>query len=632
MTRVPITVTNPELVSEWHPTKNLPFTPEEAIRGSKRKVWWICPQGHDYESALATRCIQGSGCNICSGTRVLAGFNDLGTKEPELAKEFHPTKNAPDTPQTVSPTTAKKLWWICGLGHEYQATAANRSSNGSGCPVCTGKIIVIGFNDLASLRPDLASEWHPTKNSLKPTEVTFGTAKKVWWQCKNDSAHVWEVSVNRRTGNDRLVGCPFCASQKVLPGNNDLATTNPDIAEQWHPTKNGELKPTQFMAGSGKTVWWQCPNVPEHAYQMVINRKAGDRRQGCPICSNKLLVTGINDLATTHPLIAKSWHPTLNGDVQPDSLTYGSSQKVWWQCDLGHSWKATPATRTSLENGCPVCSNQTVLAGFNDLATTHPEFARQWHPTMNGALKPTDVVAGARQKIWWQCDVDPRHHWLVSTQERKRRPGCYICSGKQVQLGVNDLETLNPELASQWHPTRNGDLKPSKVSVGSSSKAIWWVCQNNSEHVWRATVAARHTGNKTGCPTCAKTGFDGAMPGYFYILEHREMAARKVGITNIGVKTDRLSAFQANGWVVLKKYEHNNGYIIIDLETKMLRWIRKDLGLPAYLGKREMKNTGGQSETFAGDGPSNFEVLAKADAIFEEVIDLHLNVDESSNT
>lgn len=216
---------------------------------------------------------------------------------------------------------------------------------------------------------------------------------------------------------------------------------------------------------------------------------------------------------------------------------------------------------------------------------------------------------------------------LAKSRKLDSTSDCSICSGKQVQPGVNDLQTLDPVLASQWHPSKNGQLQPSQVSAGSS-KVIWWVCEKDPSHVWRATTASRHSGNKSGCPTCAKTGFDGAMPGYFYILEHKDLNARKVGITNVGVKTDRLSAFQANGWVVLKKYEHNNGYIIIDLETRMLRWIRKDLGLPAYLGKREMKNTGGQSETFAGDGPSNFEVIAKADSIFDEVIDLHLNVAE----
>lgn len=629
MARQAFSQTHPQLVPEWHPTKNLPLTPDSVTRGSKLKIWWVCPVGHEYQSMLITRCVQGSGCSYCSGNKTLTGFNDLATKFPAVAKEFHPTKNLPDTAQTVSPASFKKYWWICPLGHEYDANSANRTNNGAGCPFCSGNKVLRGFNDLETKRPDIAKQWHAAKNTLRPFEVTFGAATKVWWQCPDDSEHIWEASVNRRTGYGHEVGCPYCGRQKVLEGNNDLATSHPEVVKLWHPTLNGDLSPSSVLSGSNFKVWWICAEYPDHVFEMRVNSKLNGRHSGCPICSNKLVIKGINDLQTTNPEIAALWHPELNGKLGPDEVSYGSNKKVWWLCEKGHVTYSSPATRINREKRCAVCSNQQVLAGYNDLETTNPEFARQWHPTLNGDLKPSQVIGGSSKKYWWQCDVDERHHWKAAPAERRRRPGCSICSGKQVQSGVNDLATLNPELASQWHQTKNGSLTPSDVTNGSS-KSVWWQCDNDQSHIWRAAVSSRSGGFHTGCPTCSKTGFDGSMPGYFYILEHKELSARKVGITNIGVKTDRLGFFQANGWDVLRKFEHDNGYIIIDLETRMLRWIRKDLGLPAYLGKREMKNTGGHSETFAGDGPSNFEVMAKAEEIFEDVIRLHCDGADSA--
>ena len=53
-------------------------------------------------------------------------------------------------------------------------------SNGCNCPICSGHKVLVGYNDLASLNPELAKEWHPTKNgNLKPTQVTLLSEKKV---------------------------------------------------------------------------------------------------------------------------------------------------------------------------------------------------------------------------------------------------------------------------------------------------------------------------------------------------------------------------------------------------------------------------------------------------------------------
>ncbi|MCK9577663.1 MAG: zinc-ribbon domain-containing protein [Clostridia bacterium] len=103
------------------------------------------------------------------------------------------------------------------------------------------------------------------------------------------------------------------------------------------------------------------------------------------------LIKGVNDLATLRPDLALQWHPIKNGTLTPQSVTCGLNVKAWWICSLGHEWEARIADR-SKGCGCPICAGQKVLIGYNDLATTNPELAKQWHPIKNGDLKPTNVT------------------------------------------------------------------------------------------------------------------------------------------------------------------------------------------------------------------------------------------------
>ncbi len=135
-----------------------------------------------------------------------------------------------------------------------------------------------GVNDLETLFPEVAKEWHPTKNGeFRPSDFKPGSKHVAWW--KGSCGHEWQVAIYSRTKNGKS-GCPICANLMVLVGYNDLATTNPSLADEWHPTKNGNLKPTDVIAGSMKYAWWKCKNG--HEWRAIIrNRNQG---YGCPEC------------------------------------------------------------------------------------------------------------------------------------------------------------------------------------------------------------------------------------------------------------------------------------------------------------------------------------------------------------
>lgn len=202
-------VINSDLIQEWNWEKNneLGFYPDQITLGSGRDVWWTCDQGHEYSMPVYRRAHNNSGCPYCIGKKVLVGFNDLATVNPDLASEWNYDKNGALTPTMVTGVCGKHVWWKCANGHEWQVKISNRS-HGSRCPYCADYYICSGYNDLVTTRPDLALEWNYEKNvDLLPTQISRGYGKKVWWKCSR-CGHEWKASPNSR--DNMGSGCPEC--------------------------------------------------------------------------------------------------------------------------------------------------------------------------------------------------------------------------------------------------------------------------------------------------------------------------------------------------------------------------------------------------------------------------------------
>ena len=116
-------------------------------------------------------------------------------------------------PEDFSSNSNKQVWWVCEKGHEWQAQINSRS-RGTGCPICAGKKVLAGYNDLATKRPDIAEQWHPTKNGeLTAQDFTAGSEKKVWWVCSK-CGYEWEAQINNRTSTKYAL-CPMCRKKKI---------------------------------------------------------------------------------------------------------------------------------------------------------------------------------------------------------------------------------------------------------------------------------------------------------------------------------------------------------------------------------------------------------------------------------
>ncbi|MES9772475.1 zinc-ribbon domain-containing protein [Priestia megaterium] len=622
---------------EWHPTKNSELTPQHITAGSSKKVWWQCEYEHEWETTPYHRTRNKSGCPYCAGQRATEE-NNLAIKYPTLAKEWHPTKNDSLKPCNIVPGSNKRAWWLCEKGHEWETIIVQRVKYNSGCPYCAGQRAT-EENNLLKKHPEIAKQWHPDKNNgLTSEDIAPASSKKVWWLC--EKGHSYQQSIDKK--NQRNYGCPFCSNRRIIPDENSLAAVAPEIAKEWHPTKNGELPPDELAPTSGKKVWWKCSYNPSHEWQALISNryKLGS---GCPVCANeqqssffeqmlffyfkqvfketrnrflvciedknyeldvfipelklgiefdgywhhlkerikrdeeknnmlrkigiklirirnfnlpkikkfgafiieyekentynlifeelkKILINNFqleqeqseaiinlnvenieqdkikvysqyvgkrkeNSIANTHIELSKQWHPTRNGELMPSHCTYGSNKKVWWKCNQGHEWQAKIGDRAIKGQGCPFCAGVKVDK-TNSLATLCPDISKQWDFEKNKNLSPENLTKGSGLKVWWKCNEG--HEWQATVVSRTSRGyGCPFCSGRLASPS-NNLAIRKPDLIKEWHSIKNGKLKIYDV-LPHSSKEVWWKC--NQGHEWQEVISYRAVKGR-GCPFC----------------------------------------------------------------------------------------------------------------------------------
>ena len=415
--------------------------------------------------------------------------------------------------------------------------------------------VVVGVNDLATTDPHLAEEAY----DWDPRNITRGVGKRILWKCRK-CQQVFEASPNKRS---RGQGCPVCSNHKIVVGINDLGTTDPAIArlaDGWDPK--------QFSRGSTKVVSWKCDSsrYPQHSYTSAIYSKTSGR--GCSICSGKKVVVGINDLATTHPDIARE----ATSDWDPKSYVAGSNKKVNWICSNGHESRKSINQRTQANaSGCMKCENLAVDPGVNDLQTLFPKIALEaddWNPS--------DFVAFSEKAKEWKCSRCG-FRWVAVIRSRTGLgSGCGACAGNQLHLGVNDCLTTHPELARQAV-----DWNPAEYMAGTG-KILNYRCPNCG-NIYKSSGSNRVQGQ--GCPKCANNGFDPTAIGWLYLLRNSSKGLLKIGITNS--LDSRLRAHRAEGFEKLDISPSMPGERARTFEKLILQMIKTNSGTFLHLPPQE---------------------------------------------
>ena len=465
-----LATTNPSLAKEWHPIKNGNLTPYEVTANSTKKVWWLCPVGHEYMRSVHQRHAAYTNCPVCDSRK--------RTSFPEQAVYFYLKKLYPDTISRykIKNTANMELdIYIPSIqfaveydGASWHKTEDSHSREIRKYQLCKELGITLirikekngtYWNDVCDnayyIKPvkrnnlyELEKIIHYVLNSICSSIDDLIEATKINFNPLDDSKNIQpipllkpfklfhhKIDVDLERDKNEIQGYVF----KI---ENSLADLRPDIAKKWNYEKNGNLTPEMFSIGSEEIVWWKCPKCG-HEWKISINSMTGKKRgNGCAVCAKterakKNIITKIkngNSLAEKAPRKAELWHPTKNGKLTPYDITASSDKKIWWLCKkCGYEWQMSPHNRKK-GKGCPHCAGKVPLVGIDDLATTHPTLAQEWNYEKNANLIPQDVKAGSDRAIWWKC---PKcgYEWQAVIRFRvKGLCKCPRCSKKQLNF------------------------------------------------------------------------------------------------------------------------------------------------------------------------------------------------------
>ena len=524
--------TFPILAEQWHPTKNAPIKPENINRSSNKKFWWKCNRGHSWQATVNNRTNKLSGCPKCSGgtsrgeMRIAAELSTIFKLESRHKIEnqeldifipsinigieydgayWHKEKEIKDGlknkffekrkikifrirerplkqinhddlivgQKSLSKKTINKLLvLISEFCNKNQRRKIKKYIEKKKFVANNKFLELLSFypsppknKSLKFVNPALAREWDFVKNKpLKPIQISYGSEIEFWWKCSK--GHEWKKSPKHR---NRSPECPKCFSLR-----NRLDIVNPDLALRWHPTKNDNLSPKDFSAGSSEIVWWKCSDENE-CQGTIASRNAGHNCKVCPHTdrtkrNKKWQLSKITEAMNF-------WDMQKNKELDISQLTYGSNMIVWWRCDKGHSWEQSIKSFEK-KRSCPECSNARGSKS-RSLKKVRPDLAKEWDREKNFPLTPDDVSYGSSKVVHWKCSIG--HQWSAKVNARSSGQSCPYCSRRRVST-LNSLEKNNLELFKMLHPTKNNKVNLSKITL-SSNKKLWWVCSRG--HEWK---------------------------------------------------------------------------------------------------------------------------------------------------
>ena len=417
--------------------KHLAF---DVTTGSKRKLTFVCPDcGQEFEAVIrnVVRSVGNgtTGCSVCKGYKVIPGINDLASKYPEAAAMWS-SKNKLSALEVPAGSGKKALFKCRDCGQEFKTKIAYVvravSGGNTGCPVCAGRKVVPGINDLASQYPEVATMWS-SKNALSASEVAAKSNKKVFLKCR-DCGHEFETNVIHavRSVSGGTTGCPVCAGKKVIPGINDLTSQCPEAAAMW--SSKNKLSASEVTVKSNKKAFFKCRDCGQEFEAVIqnVSNAVDNGHTGCPICAGLKVVSSINDLASQCPEAAAMW--SSKNKLSASEVTARSSRKVFFKCrDCGQEFEATIArVANAVDNGhtgCPICAGLKVVSSINDLASQCPEAAAMW--SSKNKLSASEVTVKSNKKAFFKCR-DCGQEFEAAIQNVVRSvgngfTGCYDC-------------------------------------------------------------------------------------------------------------------------------------------------------------------------------------------------------------
>ncbi len=499
----------PDLAKEWDYDKNV-ITPDKVSPKDTDSYWWKCKNGHpSFRRSVEHRVNRQDICPYCSGRMVVSGVNDLQTLYPQIAAEWDYEKNGGLLPSEVSAETWKSYNWICPKGHHYPMKVHLRthSIKSIDCPKCV-KAHSTSFPEQAiyyyvkQYFPDAINRYKgltKTKLELDIYIPSWNIGIEYDGKIYHSSKEAKERDKNKyqickRKGIKLIRVCEGDATESLFI----------DSADKIYYIKKrpSDLEMDTFLYSflSSLTSWSR-----RTVYLPIDINIKRDRPKIL-----EYLIDVENSFGVLYPDLAKNWDVDSNGKLTPYMLTPGSNYEAFFKCErCGKQWSAAISTVTKWKRTlCKKCSmgdngiNNTkrIVKERGSLGDFSKELAEQWDYDLNCDLTPFDVPKNYSRPVHWKCSTCG-YKWEQAPTARvhiDKIAGCPHCSGRVAMPGVDDLETLYPDIAKEWDYEKNGDVLPSQVKPGSSGLR-YWICSKHGESFKTSPYYRVHG---AGCPKC----------------------------------------------------------------------------------------------------------------------------------
>lgn len=496
---------NPGLLREWDYVENVKIgvSPDEITAHSGKRVYWMCSVCGNTWIATVDKRSRGGGCPECAKAKTTKARIDKFISErgnlleqSELMREWDVSANEVNglNPSKLTIKSNRIAAWKCSkCGHKWDAIIANRVK-GSGCPVCSNRVVIAGKNDVASLIPELLEEWDYEKNSaigIFPDQVAKGSEQKAFWKCSK-CGFSWKTNIYSRTNSVGGTGCPECAKR--------FTTSIPEQALLYYIRRS-------FMSAIGtyKTDWLGQSEIdiyiPELSLGIEYDGEAWHLDVARDIEKNNLCQKhGIRILRVREPKC-----PTLPSTcdvICRSDRSYSSINQMVLDVFtfISDTYGMIINTPVNYE------LDRASILGFihtipSNSIVQFPKLMNRWDFESNGEIRPEYLSLKSEVKTWWRCP-QCGYRWEAKVKDVSRaHSDCPVCSGKRIVPGINDLATKYPALLQDWDYEINAceGVFPNQIAGGAKRNVAWKcsVCGNK----WRARVSNRVYG-KTGCPAC----------------------------------------------------------------------------------------------------------------------------------
>lgn len=424
-------------------------------------------------------------------SKCITGKNDLLTLYPEISSEWHLSRNGSLQPEMVSSSSGRKVWWQCKEGHEWEALISNRTKKESKCPYCAGKMAIVGVNDLATINPKLACEWHKTKNgTVTPKDVMSSSKHKFWWECQE--GHEWEASLDSR---DKGSGCPYCSGRLAIKGKNDLISLRPEIAALWNHQRNSKVKLESVTVASGRKFWWigKCGHEWETKVSTMCDKNTLSL---CPICSDQnrtsfpeqaiffycsKLFENVKNRYGTQKKELDIFVEDYSFGIEYDGLRYHTEQTKNKEKNKDEYFKEQGVTVFRLKES----------SEFETRVDGNIVFYRPW----DNYSRLDEAILLLLNTIFNYYHIGP-----LTLDINCERDNSEILALFLKKKQYNGFAAKHKDLLAEWNGEKNQGLDPWLISEHSNQK-FWWICKYG--HEWKVSVGNR-VRYLTGCPVCSK--------------------------------------------------------------------------------------------------------------------------------